>query len=855
MRKVGAVLLAMVTVGLGCVATESSPLAWGQAGDGSWWSASATPLTDLNPISAANPKLNPSSVSCPVSGWCVGVGSYTDTAAQQEGFLETLSNSVSAVSLPLFDLGGPNPSAANAINLNRVTCPSQGWCFAVGSYVDSAGNQQGVIATLSGGTWTAVPAPLGGLNPASASNPGASLNDIGCSPPGPAAEYCIAVGTYRDVSGGQDGLIETLDNNTWNPLAAPVNGLNPASSTTPSVALGSVSCPGTGTCTAVGSYYDTSGYQQGLIVLMGTAISAMTLPTADLNPSPYFQTGAPGLRLQKIVCPTTGMCAAVGAYQTASGAGDGLVATWSTGNPWTATTAPIPTSEATFFYDLSCPTAGWCVAVGRYSPSTNVPPVELITLSDGTWTGSTPPNVDTGTDDWSMLLQSISCTQIGSCVAVGSTHSTDGLIDTLNNGTWSASSAPLGGLSPPSGTGSNESAFLTTVTCPTVDACVALGQYADTSSDRQGLIQEQHPQTATSTTVTSSANPIWAGSSATLTAAVTPSPDGGTVTFYDGSEAVTGCSGLALDLATSSATCTVTESAAGGHPITADYSGTAMYGYSTGSMTETVQTPPPCPTGVTHLATGEPWAIASMNSTIDNRLCAGYWVATRTGGVTAIGAAPWLGDMSGRVLNAAVIGIAATPSGDGYYLLGADGGVFTFGHAVFRGSTGSMHLNAPVVAMAGTPDGSRYWLAAADGGVFTFGNATFYGSMGGHHLNQPVVGMSADAQTGGYWLVASDGGVFAFDTPFYGSMGGQHLNQPVVGMTPQPNGNGYRLVAHDGGVFDFGEAAFYGSLPGEGVQNPQVTTMAASVDGNGYYLINGSGTIWNFGDAPYLGNA
>ena len=70
-------------------------------------------------------------------------------------------------------------------------------------------------------------------------------------------------------------------------------------------------------------------------------------------------------------------------------------------------------------------------------------------------------------------------------------------------------------------------------------------------------------------------------------------------------------------------------------------------------------------------------------------------------------------------------------------------------------------------------------------------------------------------------------------------------------MTAQPGGGGYRLVAGDGGVFDFGNASYYGSLPGDGIP----TTMASSVDGNGYYLINSSGRVWAFGDAPYLGNA
>jgi hypothetical protein len=264
---------------------------------------------------------------------------------------------------------------------------------------------------------------------------------------------------------------------------------------------------------------------------------------------------------------------------------------------------------------------------------------------------------------------------------------------------------------------------------------------------------------------------------------------------------------------------------------------------------------PSCPTGVSHQAPGEPWAVAATSVNINGRLCAGYWVVTRSGGVIAIGAAPWMGDMSTQALNAPAIGIAATPGGGGYYLLGGDGGIFSFGNARFFGSTGGIHLNAPVVGMAVTPSGGGYWLTAADGGVFTFGNATFLGSMGATRLNRPVVSMSADPLTGGYWLVAADGGIFTFDAPFFGSMGGQHINQPVVGMSPQPDGGGYRLVASDGGVFDFGDAVFYGSLPGEGVQNPQVTTMANSVDGNGYYLINAAGTVWAFGDAAYLGNA
>ena len=75
--------------------------------------------------------------------------------------------------------------------------------------------------------------------------------------------------------------------------------------------------------------------------------------------------------------------------------------------------------------------------------------------------------------------------------------------------------------------------------------------------------------------------------------------------------------------------------------------------------------------------------------------------------------------------------------------MGTDGGIFSYGRAGFFGSTGAIKLNQPIVGMAATPDGQGYWMVASDGGIFAFGNAAFYGSMGGKPLNQPIVGMAA----------------------------------------------------------------------------------------------------------------
>jgi hypothetical protein len=75
------------------------------------------------------------------------------------------------------------------------------------------------------------------------------------------------------------------------------------------------------------------------------------------------------------------------------------------------------------------------------------------------------------------------------------------------------------------------------------------------------------------------------------------------------------------------------------------------------------------------------------------------------------------------------------------------GNVFAFGSAPTLGSLVGSFLAAPIVGMAATPTGQGYWLVAADGGIFSFGDARFYGSEGGQNLADPIVGI-ASSRTG-----------------------------------------------------------------------------------------------------------
>ena len=229
----------------------------------------------------------------------------------------------------------------------------------------------------------------------------------------------------------------------------------------------------------------------------------------------------------------------------------------------------------------------------------------------------------------------------------------------------------------------------------------------------------------------------------------------------------------------------------------------------------------------------------------------GYTMVGADGGVFNFGTSKPKGSMGGEPLNAPVIGIAHTPTGNGYWLVAEDGGIFSFGDAKFHGSMGGERLNAPVLGMEPTPTGGGYWLFAADGGIFSFGDAKFRGSMGSESINAPVVGMAATSTGEGYWLVAEDGGIFSFNAPFHGSTGSLSLAEPVFDMAASPDNSGYWLVARDGGIFAF-DVPFFGSA----VEFDPFTVvgMGATSSGNGYWIADEAGLVYNFGDAIFLGD-
>jgi hypothetical protein len=77
----------------------------------------------------------------------------------------------------------------------------------------------------------------------------------------------------------------------------------------------------------------------------------------------------------------------------------------------------------------------------------------------------------------------------------------------------------------------------------------------------------------------------------------------------------------------------------------------------------------------------------------------------------------------------------------------------------------------------------------------------------------------------------------------------------VVGMASTPSNAGYWEATTDGGVFAFGDAAYEGSLPGDGVSVSDIVGIVPSPSGHGYLLVGSDGGVFSFGDATYDGGA
>jgi len=422
------------------------------------WAAAALPSPSRAYFTSLSPVALLGGVSCASITSCVAVGVYpvhrgTTLACCYRYFplVERLAGSTWTAST------APSPRGGSNASLSGVSCSGSTTCVAVGN-VAIAGGTSPMAETLTGARWRAALMAV----PSDGSYPAPFPWTVSC-----AGSWCMALGAYVPDGGSGALVAETLSGHTWTPTALPLPAGGSYGFPFTYEAQGAVSCTGVATCVAVSTFQPGGGGQQGLAEsFTGGSWSpeALAPPTGSSSTFP-----------QAVSCSGSASCVAVGSYPP-SGGGEGFLTETLSGSTWSPAGLPVPAAspDATLTA-LSCPSAGSCVAVGNVYGVDHVQNPMAETLASGSWTAQALsfPDHTIPSGDANPVLQGLSCPSASSCVAVGYVPgpalAEHPLAEMMSGGTWRPERLPL-----PPGV-HNQSATLSGISCPTATSCVAVG--------------------------------------------------------------------------------------------------------------------------------------------------------------------------------------------------------------------------------------------------------------------------------------------------------------------------------------------------------------------------------------------
>jgi hypothetical protein len=448
------------------------------------------------------------SMSCSPAGDCAAGGEYDDGAFVVSGTNGNWGNAmtVQGIATPYADV-------------NSISCPAAGDCAAVGNYHATDGQPHAFVVSETNGTWdNAIPVRL----PFSCHVPKVAGDTIVAAKTRLNRDHCGLGKITRVFSDRKNGLVveqETVPGEVVaprTPVALNVSkGKQPTAPTRTrwratvaklpagaargkkrAVDISSISCASPGNCTAVGSYADNAGHQEGL--LLTETAGHWARGVEPILPADAWSGGA--VSLDSVSCASAGNCTAVGTYSTGDGGiyggGGGRVGLLLTekGGQWAAgVEARLPANAAlpVELHSVSCASAGNCTAVGN-SGSNGL----LLTEEAGHWRRGVTTQYYRGTDPAASDLTSVSCSSDGSCSAVGYYTYTDdprfgyaagvGVLLTKKRGTWHRVSNVV---LPPDGPG--ESFVLSLVSCVSRGNCSVAGTYnlgIDEASAARGVL-------------------------------------------------------------------------------------------------------------------------------------------------------------------------------------------------------------------------------------------------------------------------------------------------------------------------------------------------------------------------------
>jgi hypothetical protein len=332
----------------------------------------------------------------------------------------------------------PSPMSATGSSLNRISCPNQEWCMAVGYYLNSSGVQSTFAAHREGVYKAETPPNPVGEKP--------ELLGVSC----PTTEFCMAVGRYFSSELPLEIADEWTKAGGWKTqtLTMPSGGF--------ASELGNVSCPTSSECMAVGDYHDSAGEHYLAQHWVGSAWTAETPPSPTTDSFPG---------LTSVDCPEIEECMVAGETKDSSGVFVPASDEWKS-NVWKIQTPLHSGSDSKYLFDgVSCPeTIKECVGVGSYANATS----KVETLAEE-WRSSTWEYQITQNNGVPSELISVYCSPtIKECIAVGSGEGFT-LGEELSAGKWLL-------LTTANETGSTADE-LNGVSCETLKHCFAVGSY------------------------------------------------------------------------------------------------------------------------------------------------------------------------------------------------------------------------------------------------------------------------------------------------------------------------------------------------------------------------------------------
>ena len=334
---------------------------------------------------------------------------------------------------------------------------------------------------VSGGAWGTAREVTG----LAALNQGgfANITSVSCASPG----TCSAGGSYTDSSGGGQAFVVSEVNGSWG-KAKEVPGLA-ALNQGGSALITSVSCARAGTCAAGGSYTDSSGGGQAFVVseTNGTWGAAEQVPgIAALNSGGSAFTGS-------VSCAAAASCAAGGWYTDSSGGQQAFVVNETNGSWGTAQeipgTAALNQGGSAFTGSLSCARAGTCAAGGWYTDSSGGQQAFVVSEAGGRWgIAQQVPGTAALNQAGSAGTTSVSCTPAGTCTAAGGytdgSGSGQAFVVSEVGGTWGTAQQIPGTAALNQGGNADP----VSVSCARAGSCAVGGFYKDGSGHYQAFV-------------------------------------------------------------------------------------------------------------------------------------------------------------------------------------------------------------------------------------------------------------------------------------------------------------------------------------------------------------------------------